>query len=117
MKQVKNLVELQEMHQEFTELRQIYLERCQARQRTILYSQHREEHVVEAWCYNGFITRISADTLGYYEGFLSYLGLQAMELSWEEVKREIDHMMKKISLIRSSSPSRISCLCSIYVLL
>ena len=95
LKQVKSYVELQEMHQEFIELKHVILERCQARQRTILCSQHWEDHVIEAWCYNGFITRISSDTLNYYDGFLSYLGLQAMELSWEEAKREIDHMMKR----------------------
>jgi len=86
-------------------------------QNTALLKTGWTKKVIETWCYGGFITVISCITVARYVQLLQHFVNMDDNGSWEMAKDEIDYYLKKVQLICNHAPSRLHCMCQIYIFL
>ena len=76
-------------------------------QRTVFMRFLWTEEMINGCCTGGYITRISQASLDYYLDLLQHLSLVSMKSNWSIAKTEIDHYVKKFTMIRNSAHSRL----------
>jgi hypothetical protein len=114
---VKSEEDLRENLENVLSLEKNALKRVITSQRTTLGKYPWPEIYVEAWSFGGYISVISRLTLSHYISFLNHLIQVSLKNTWETAQKEIDHYHKAFTLIRTNAPSRLVCMCRIYILL
>jgi hypothetical protein len=75
----------------------------------------KDKQKIMAWAQGGQIYRLISDTLDYNLSLHQYLtGLASSRVKWSYVHTEIQHHVEEMSLIRSTSDSRIQALVFLY---
>jgi len=114
---VKDAKDLREHLCDVQDLMEQSIQKVMVTQNTALLKTGWNKNLVEAWCYGGFIAVISRITVARYVQLLQHFVNMDDNGSWEMAKDEIDYYLKKVQLIRNHAPSRLHCMCQIYIFL
>ena len=77
----------------------------------------RDETVIHSWANYGWLTVIVTQTFLFYMGLHHHLLSGGETHGWEFVKAEKDYYAEELRMLRSTSDSRLHCICSSYTLL
>ncbi|CAB9510708.1 hypothetical protein SEMRO_449_G145240.1 [Seminavis robusta] len=114
-KGVKNLDGLRTLLYDVRSLQDTNTSNLIAIQLAILQRKGWDSLITEAWCHGGYITTLSRLGMRNYIDLLEHLVHVGSSSTWSMVKKEIDYHVKKWSMIRASSNTRVGAICGIYV--
>ena len=117
LRAIKTLDDLQDHLRDVQTVGDTSMKRVVTKQRAILNRMPWTPTVIDIWSYGGYITVISRHTFRLYVSLLLHLLDVERDMTWKLAKQEVDFYVKKFTLIRSNSDTRLQALCRIYILL
>jgi len=117
LKGITSYEELATLLENVKRVRQEILQLTVICQKVILGRFPWPEELIEAWSFGSLITRLSRDCADLYVRLLENLVGIAKEGNWPMAQTELEHYVNEFALVRRTAPTRINCLCRIYVLM